>query len=149
MMPRNQALYNYPLGGRHFQEDNMTVYCLLSDLISGTTGFVWVQPFDRAQNGRAAWLALLEHYEGGDQKEKCMAAALSTITSLHYWNESVFSFEDLNSVAMLTSVLLLAIALFTQRWKMVQCTNLMALLFSTVLMLQVLMELEHKDHSLT
>ena len=34
MTPRNQVLYNYPLAGRHFQEDNMTVYCLLSNLIS-------------------------------------------------------------------------------------------------------------------
>ena len=94
MTPHDQALYNYSLAGCHFQEDNMMVYCLLSDLISGTTGFVWVQPFDRAQNGRAAWLALLEHYEGGGQKEKCMVAALATIKSLHYQNESVILFED-------------------------------------------------------
>ena len=94
MTPCDQVHYNYPLTGRHFQEDNMMVYCLLSDLISGTTGFIWVQPFNRAQNGRAAWLALLDHYEGGGQKEKCMAAALATIKSLDYWNESVFSFED-------------------------------------------------------
>ena len=42
------------------------------------------------------------------------------------------------SVAVLTSVLLLAIALSTQRWKMVQCADLMALLFSMALMLQIL-----------
>ena len=50
MTPCNQELYNYPLAGCHFQEDNMTVYRLLSDLISGTIGFVWVQPFDQVQN---------------------------------------------------------------------------------------------------
>ena len=94
MTPRDQVLYNYPLVGHHFQEDNMMVYRPLSDLISGTTGFVWVQPFDWVQNGRDTWLALLEHYEGGGQKEKCMVAALATFKSLHYWNESVFSFED-------------------------------------------------------
>ena len=96
MTPRDQVLYNYPLAGCHFQEDNMMVYSLLSDLISGKTGFVWVQPFNQAQNGRAAWLALLEHYEGGGQKEKCMAAALATIKPLHYRHESVFSYHDLN-----------------------------------------------------
>ena len=49
MNARDQALYDYPLVGRHFQEDNMTVYWLLSDLLTGTMGFcmnpdIWPLP---------------------------------------------------------------------------------------------------------
>ena len=37
---------------------------------------------------------LVEHYEGGGQREKRKSSALATLRSLHYKNESVFSFED-------------------------------------------------------
>jgi hypothetical protein len=72
----------------------MTTYRLLSDLVNGTSGYTWISIYDRAQNGRAAWLAMVEHYEGGGQREKRMSAAVATIKALHYKNESVFSFED-------------------------------------------------------
>lgn len=95
MTERDRALYSYPLQGRHFSLDNMTAYRLLSDLVSGTSGYTWISEFDRAQNGRAAWLALVENYrEGGGQREKRMSAAVANIKALHYKNESVFSFED-------------------------------------------------------
>lgn len=94
MTERDRALYSYPLNGRHFNLDNMTAYRLLSDLVNGTSGYTWISSFDRAQNGRAAWLALVEHYEGGGQREKRMSAAVAAIKALHYKNESVFSFED-------------------------------------------------------
>jgi hypothetical protein len=94
MSERDRVLYSFPLTGRHFNLDNMTAYRLLSDLVHGTSGYTWISSFDRPQNGRAAWLALVEHYEGGGQKEKRMSAAMSTIKALHYKNESVFSFED-------------------------------------------------------
>lgn len=94
MTERDRALYSYPLNGRHFNLDNMTAYRLLSDLVNGTSGYTWISAFDRAQNGREAWLTLVEHYEGGGQREKRMSAAVASIKSLHYKNESVFSFED-------------------------------------------------------
>ena len=94
MTERDRALYAYPLNGRHYNLDNMTTYRLLSDLVNGTSGYTWISNFDRAQNGRAAWLALVEHYEGGGQREKRMSAAVATIKALHYKNESIFSFED-------------------------------------------------------
>lgn len=94
MTERDRALYSYPLRGRHFNLDNMTAYRLLSDLVNGTSGYTWISNFDRAQDGRAAWLALVEHYEGGGQREKRMSAAVAAIKALHYKNESIFSFED-------------------------------------------------------
>jgi hypothetical protein len=94
MTERDRALYKYPLNGRHYNLDNMTAYRLLSDLVNGTSGYTWISNYDRAQDGRAAWLALVEHYEGGGQREKRMSAAVATIKALHYKNESIFSFED-------------------------------------------------------
>ena len=94
MNPRERALYQFPLNGRHFIDDNNTVYRLLCDLLIATPGYVWVEQYDQSQNGRDAWMALVEHYEGGGQREKRKCPALATLRSLHYKNESVFSFED-------------------------------------------------------
>ena len=94
MSQRDRELYCYPLNGRHYNLDNMMVYRLLSDVVSGTLGYTWIRDHDRSQNGRAAWMALVVHYEGGGQREKRMSAALATIKALHYKNESVFAYED-------------------------------------------------------
>ena len=94
MNQRERALYQLPLNGRHCIDDNNTVYRLLCDLLIGTPGYVWVEQYDQSQNGRDAWMALVEHYEGGGQREKHESSALATLRSLHYKNESVFSFED-------------------------------------------------------
>ena len=72
----------------------MTVYWLLSDVVSGTSGYTWIRDHDRSKNGWATWMALVVHYEGGGQREKRMSAALATIKALHYKNESVFAYED-------------------------------------------------------
>ena len=97
---RERALYDYPLTGRHFNDDNKTFFRLLADLLSNTTAYPWIQPYERSQNGRAAWLALVEHYDGGAQKEKRTATALATLKSLHYKNESLFSWEDFSRLLL-------------------------------------------------
>ena len=94
MNQRERALYQFPLNGRHFIDDNNTVYRLLCDLLIRTPSYVWVEQYDRSQNGRDAWMALVEHYEGGGQRKKRKSSALATLRFLHYKNESVFSFED-------------------------------------------------------
>ena len=83
MSQRDRELYRYPLNGRHYNLDNMTVYQLLSDVVAGTSGYTWIRDHDRSQNGWAAWMALVVHYEGGGQREKRMSAALATIKALH------------------------------------------------------------------
>ena len=70
------------------------VYQLLSDVVAGTSGYTWIRAHDRSQNGRATWMALVVHYEGGGQREKRMSAALATLKALHYKTESVFAYED-------------------------------------------------------
>ena len=94
MSQRDRELYRYPLNGRHYNLDNMTVYRLHNNVVSGTLGYTWIRDHDRFHNGWAAWMALVVHYEGGGQCEKRMSAALATIRALHYKNESVFAYED-------------------------------------------------------
>lgn len=84
MTERDRSLYEYPLAGRHYQLDNMTTYILLSDLVNGTSGYTWIAAFNRAQDGRGACMALVEHYEGGGQRGKRMSAAVATVRALHY-----------------------------------------------------------------
>jgi hypothetical protein len=62
---RNRLLYQYPLTGNLFREDNKAVFRMLADLLRGTEGYTWIASFERSQDGRAAWLALTAHYDGG------------------------------------------------------------------------------------
>ena len=94
---RVQELYDYPLTGRHFTEDNHATYRLLADLLAGTEGMSWIEAFQSSQNGRAAWIALKSHYDGGGQKEKRVPQAEALIASLFYKNESVFPFEKFST----------------------------------------------------
>ena len=94
MSQRDRELYRYPLNGRHYVLDNMMAFRLLSNVVAGSLGYTWIRDHDRSQNGRATWMALVVHYEGGGQREKRMLAALATIKALHYKNESVFAYKD-------------------------------------------------------
>lgn len=90
---RELQLYKYPLRGAHFREDNMMVYRMLFDLVVGSEGEPWIIEFNRSQNGRAAWLNMRLHYEGGGNEKRKIAEAEATIESLHYKNESIYPFE--------------------------------------------------------
>ena len=59
MSQRDRELYRYPLNGRHYNLDNMTVYWLLSNVVAGTSGYTWIRDHDRSQNGRVTWMALV------------------------------------------------------------------------------------------
>jgi hypothetical protein len=94
---RDGNLYKFPLSGEYFAEDNRTVYRMLADLMVGTDGYTWIEEYDRSQNGRAAWLKLVEHYNGGGQQEKAIARAEALIRTTHYKNETLFPFETFSS----------------------------------------------------
>ena len=93
MDPRERALYTPPLTGETFRKDNQRAYRLLVELVINTPAWTWIQSYDRTQNGRAAWNALYEHYEGGNQKKKRTVYAMNALEKLYYSNESAFPFE--------------------------------------------------------
>ena len=90
---REQELYTYPLTGPFFHEDNKVVYRLLSDRVRDQPA-TWIQPYQASQNGRAARLALVAHYDGGGQKEKRINKAEAILSSVFYHNERAFSFDS-------------------------------------------------------
>ena len=95
-MQREMDLYSYPLTGQYFREDNKTVFRLLSDLVKDQPA-IWIRDYMRFQDGRAAWQALTEHYDGGGAKEKRINRAEHTIKHLMYENEQRFSFDKYSS----------------------------------------------------
>jgi hypothetical protein len=70
---------------------------MLADLMVGTDGYTWIEAYDRSQDGRAAWISLTDHYNGGGQQEKAIACAEAIIKATHYKNEQVFPFETFAS----------------------------------------------------
>lgn len=89
---REQELYSYPLNGPFFCKINKVVYRLLSDRVKDQPA-TWIQPYQASQNGRAAWLALVEHYNGGGQKEKRINKAEAILSTVYYQNERTFTFD--------------------------------------------------------
>jgi hypothetical protein len=43
---RDRLLYQYPLTGNLFKEDNKTVFRMLADLLMGTEGYTWIASFE-------------------------------------------------------------------------------------------------------
>ena len=70
---------------------------MLRELVTGTSGNTWTRDHKRSQNGRAAWLALHNHYSGGGAACKNITKAEAVIDNIHYKNESIFSFEDFSN----------------------------------------------------
>ena len=86
-------LYEYPHYGQSFRQDNKTVYQLLKAKCLKTAAWDWIQEYDRTSNGRAAWLALCDHYNGEAEENKRVDMAHEQLKQLYYTNETTFPFE--------------------------------------------------------
>ena len=51
-----------PLTGESFTRDNVKVYGIIKQLVLEGPGRSYILPFDNASNGRAAWMALIDHF---------------------------------------------------------------------------------------
>jgi hypothetical protein len=70
---RERLIYETTHGGNFYCRDNAEVYKTLQaalDAEDKTSGWPYVKPFERAQDGRAAWLALVQHYGAGGEEKK-------------------------------------------------------------------------------
>jgi hypothetical protein len=88
-----QRMYQFPLEGGSFELNNQAVYCKLKSFLINSPGWAWIEPHDSAENGRNAYLAWVEHYNGEGELSKQMAIAKSKLDTLHYLNERSMSFE--------------------------------------------------------
>jgi len=59
----------------------------------GTDAWEWIKIYDINQDGRLAFMALREHYDGPGEIDKRISLARTQVKELHYKNEQSFSFE--------------------------------------------------------
>ena len=85
--------YQMPLTGENFRRDNKLVYTMLKAACIKSDAWTWIQDCDRTANGRKAWLALVEHYDGSGELNKRVERAKEEIARLHYKDGKVFPFE--------------------------------------------------------
>ncbi len=83
-----------PLAGPEFDRDNAKVYGILKQLCVDGPGRTYILPFDKARNGRAAFLALRAHYEQDSFRNRSKKDAYDLLQAIHYTGEKRgFTFE--------------------------------------------------------
>ena len=88
-----RRLYEMPLTGTNYKHDNRLVYGMLKAACIRTDAWIWIQTCDTTYNGRKAWLALVEHYDGDSELGKRVHRAKHEIEDLHYKDERVLPFD--------------------------------------------------------
>ena len=71
-----------PLHGPGFDTNNRAVWHEIQNYCIGTTTYDWIREFEWEKYGTAAWLVLLQQYEGTESENKCIVLANQDI-SLH------------------------------------------------------------------
>jgi len=83
-----------PHAGLEFETDNGQVFDHLKSWTLNGPAWTWIRSFNTSRNGRAAWQALLDHYEGDAQKDRVKDAAYASIAQACYFGDRKrFSFE--------------------------------------------------------
>ena len=59
-----ERMLQMPLTGQEYNLDNRTLYVKLKAFIVGSAGYVWIELYDHAANGRTAFQAWVDHYNG-------------------------------------------------------------------------------------
>jgi hypothetical protein len=65
-----QRMYQFPLMGGSFELDNQAVFRKLKAFLIDSPGWAWIEPHDMAENGRAAYMAWMAHYNGEGKLSK-------------------------------------------------------------------------------
>jgi hypothetical protein len=91
---QEQSIALAPLTGPAYQRDNAKVYGIIKQLVLEGPGRSYIIPFDSTSNGRAAWLALIHHFEGDGFRNRNVEEAYITLEHLVYEGEKKgFNFE--------------------------------------------------------
>ena len=86
-----------PLHGPGYNTNNRSVWHKIQNFCIRTTPYNWIKKFEANEDGRAAWLALIQQYEGTDSENKRIilanqAISLHTKQGLLYKNKQILSF---------------------------------------------------------
>ena len=90
---QQRRMFQLPLQGEAYRLDNQKVYQKLKAFLVDTSGYAWIEEFDAAEDGRAAYKAWSAHYDGEGKLSKCTKLAQAKIKELFYKNEMSMSFE--------------------------------------------------------
>ena len=83
-------MYQVPLAGDAYMEDNKKVYLKLKEYLVKTKG----KTFDRSQDGQAAYQSWMDHYNGAGKLDKHTQHAKAELDSLYYKNKRAFPFKQ-------------------------------------------------------
>ena len=84
---QKKSVYRIPLVGTAFDSDNRAVYRKLKAFLINTPGWAWIEPFNATEDGRQAFRAWSDHYNGEGELSKRTALAKQRLDQLHYRNE--------------------------------------------------------------
>ena len=90
---QEERMYQLPLEGDAFDADNHSVYRKLKAFLINSPGWAWIEPHDTAEDGRAAFKAWTDHYNGEGELSKRTAIAKTKLDQVHYRNERSLPFE--------------------------------------------------------
>jgi hypothetical protein len=83
-----------PLNGASYHRDNAHAYGIIKQLVLEGPGCTYILRFDGAADGRSAWLALRNHYEGDGFRNRNVEDAYTLLDKLSYAGEKKgFTFE--------------------------------------------------------
>jgi hypothetical protein len=83
-----------PLNGPSFQRDSAKVYGIIKQLVLEGPGRTYILRYDNTADGRSAWQALCDHFEGDGFRNRNVEDAYSTLENLSYDAERKgFTFE--------------------------------------------------------
>jgi hypothetical protein len=80
--------------GAAYTEDNKTVWMLLTQILLGTGAWTWICQCENTKNGKGAYDALRNHYDGPGQIEKRLGYARNLLANTVYRSEKQYSFES-------------------------------------------------------
>ena len=88
-------VFDAPLSGPTFLQDDYRVYQSLVQWTSGGTAETYVDAYQSTQHGRNVWLALIGAYKGADARNANVQETRTLLESLKYENDSHnFTFDD-------------------------------------------------------
>ena len=88
-----ERMFQMPLIGQEYNLDIHTLYAKIKAFLIGSAGYAWIERYDHAVNGWAAFQSWVDHYNGAGELKKRTDMAKTRMKELHHKNEKSMSFE--------------------------------------------------------
>ena len=82
-----ECMYQVPHEGELHDNDNRAMYLKLKEYLFNTTGYTWIEEFNRSDYGQAVFQAWSNHYNGMAELNKHTKLAKAELKSLHNRNK--------------------------------------------------------------